>query len=208
MLSVRKDIAPELKGPIPVKITSKCQYLLLSNRMLEDLLPVADGLEACAVPEPSVFEEEEDAIEELAAAVDNWAKPIDGGLERNTVYTFFCWGGLSVNNVCYPRGMITNQKCITNYPVGVPSRAPRTRHLTKIKYSTDALFRVIVASNTIIHVCSTNWPGIPAKRKRDMHFSATGYKMVEYQHNAYRDQGHRKLHTEAIEPFHQTIHWL
>jgi hypothetical protein len=83
-------MAPELEGPIPVKITSKCQYLLLSNKMFKNLLPVPDGLEACAVPEPSVFEEEEDAAEELAAAVDNWAKPIDGGLERNTVYTFFC----------------------------------------------------------------------------------------------------------------------
>jgi hypothetical protein len=102
----RKDMAPELDGPLPVKITSKCQYLLLSNRMLEDLLPVADGLEACAVSEPS---DEEDATEELAAAVDNWAKPIDGGLERSTVYTFFCGVGLWVDNVCWPRSMITNQ---------------------------------------------------------------------------------------------------
>jgi hypothetical protein len=164
MLSVRKDMAPELEGPLPVKITSECQYLLLSNRMLENLLPVADGLEACAVPEPSMFDEEEAATEELPAAMDNWAKPIDGGLERNTVYTFFCWVGLSVINVCCPRGMITNQKCITNYPLRDPF--PNTGHLTEIKYSTDALFRVtiyIVAGNTIIHICSTNWPGIPAE---------------------------------------------
>ena len=67
--------------------------------MLEDLLPVVDGLEACAVPEPSVFDEEEDATEELAATVDNWAKPIDGGLEHSTVYIFFCWVGLSVRLV-------------------------------------------------------------------------------------------------------------
>jgi hypothetical protein len=71
MLSVRKDMAPELEEPIPVKITSKCQYLLLSNKMLNNLLPVPDGLEACAVPEPSVFEEEEDAAEELSASADN-----------------------------------------------------------------------------------------------------------------------------------------
>lgn len=78
------------------------QYQLLLNATVKDLLPVADGLDACAVPEPSVLEEEA-ATEELPAAADNSAKPIDGGLERNTVYTFFCWVGSSISSVYYPR---------------------------------------------------------------------------------------------------------
>jgi hypothetical protein len=58
--------------------------------MKEDLLPVADGLELEKVTEPSALDEEDAAPEGLLAVADNWAKPIDGGLERNTVYTFFC----------------------------------------------------------------------------------------------------------------------
>jgi hypothetical protein len=105
-------------------------------------------------------------------------------------------------------GIITNQKGITNYPIGIPSPAAGTRHLTEIKNSTDALIGVIiyiVAGNTVIHVCSINWPGIPAERKRDLHLGAAGYKMVVGRVSALMHIGNRviaKMHTEAVEPLH------
>ena len=164
------------------KSCPKYQYLLLSNRIVEDSLPVPDGLALEAVTEPSTFDEEEAAAEGLLAVPDNWAKPIDGGLERNTVYTFFCWVSLSVNaGRGVGGGMITNQKGITNYPVGILSPTANIRHLTEIEYGANALIGVIiyiVAGNTMTHVCSTNWPCIPAERKPNLHLGIAGYKIV------------------------------
>jgi len=92
MLAARKDAAPAVEEP---------------------LLPVADGLELLPPDVPVTVttvtngaekdasavvadDDEEVALvregtapEEPPAAVDNWANPTEGGLERNTVYTFF-----------------------------------------------------------------------------------------------------------------------
>ena len=102
IIPVRTDMASDRGGPLAMKMMSNAQHQLPLNATMKDLPPVADGLDACAVPEPSVLEEEA-ATEELPAAADNSAKPIDGGLERNTVYTFFCWVGSSISSVYYPR---------------------------------------------------------------------------------------------------------
>ena len=70
IISMWTDMASELEGPLSMQIMSKYQYQLLSNMMVKDLLPVANGLKVCAVPEPSVVDEEA-ATEEFPAAADS-----------------------------------------------------------------------------------------------------------------------------------------
>lgn len=74
---------PDPEPGVPVMVTT----VTGGRREAEEVVSV--DVDKIVEAEEAAAEEEEEAPEEPPAASDNWAKPIEAGLERKTEYTFF-----------------------------------------------------------------------------------------------------------------------